>query len=71
MRRRPAPKQTMTAHFNHVAAFAKVSTAPLASLTPAMIESIAASHARRGTAGFEKLHRELAAVVDNRKAMVR
>lgn len=64
---RTAPKQ-MTAAFNHTAAFAKIGMAPLAHLTDAMVESIAASHARRGTAAFEKLHRDLREVVEMRRA---
>ena len=37
-----APKQ-VSAHYNHVAAFAKVGTAPLERLDDRMIESIAAA----------------------------
>lgn len=68
-RAKHAPK-TVSAHYNHVAAFAKASTAPIEGLTPAMIESIAASHARRGTPGFDKLLRDLAEVVEMRKARI-
>lgn len=62
-------KPVMTRQHNHVAAFSKASTAPLERLTPAMIDSIAASHARRGTPAFDKLLADLQAVVENRKAM--
>lgn len=61
-----APKQ-MSAHYNHVAAFAKVGTAPLERLDDAMIESIAASHARRGTPAFNRLLTGLREVVAMRR----
>lgn len=69
MRRRPAPKQNMTRAYNHTAAFAKVGTAPLETLTPGMVESIAASHARRGTPAFDKLLADLRVVVEQRRAV--
>lgn len=62
-------KQTMTRQFNHVAAFSKVGTAPLETLNDAMIESIAASHARRGTPAFDKLLADLREVVANRRSL--
>lgn len=69
MKRPYAPKQRMTRQLNHTAAFAKAGTAPLATLTPAMLESIAGSHARRGTPAFDKLLLDLAQVVEARKVM--
>ncbi len=57
----------MTRAFNHTAAFAKAQMAPLTTLNSAMIESIAASHARRGTAGFDQLKRDLIEVVEMRR----
>lgn len=62
-----APAQ-MTRQHNRVAAFMKVRTAPLHTLTPAMIESIAGSHARKGTADFNKLLVELRATLEHRTA---
>ena len=66
MKPRHAPAQ-MTRLYNHTAAFAKAQMAPLATLTGAMLESIAASHARRGTAGFDQLLRDLREVVEMRR----
>ena len=51
-----------------ILAIDKVSTAPLQTLTPAMVESIAASHVRRGTPAFARLVERLNAVVRNREA---
>lgn len=69
MKRGYTPKAQMSVRANHTAAFAKAGTAPLATLTPAMLESIAASHARRGTPAFEKLVGELAQVAEARKVL--
>ncbi|QOV95247.1 hypothetical protein [Novosphingobium sp. ES2-1] len=57
----------MTKRDNAVAAFAKASTAPLQTLTPAMLESIAASHARRGTHDFDQLLAKLTETVEARR----
>lgn len=65
-RARTAPAQ-MSRLYNHTAAFAKVQMAPLATLTGAMLKSIAASHARRGTAAFDQLLRDLREVVEMRR----
>lgn len=51
---------------NHAAAFAKASTAPLRALTPAMLESIAGSHAKRGTPAFDRLLARLERAVAER-----
>ena len=72
MQRRAIPKrETVSVSANRVAAFAKVGTAPIERMTPDMIESIAASHARRGTPAFDKLLAELRDVADARRSMVR
>ncbi len=63
------PKTNVTVSANRVAAFAKAGTAPIETLTDAMVESIAASHARRGTPAFDTLRRELFEVVNARRAM--
>ena len=67
MKPRHAPKQ-MTRQANRVAAFAKIYTAPLETLTPMMVESIARTHERQGTPGFHKLLTELRATLEHRKA---
>lgn len=53
--RYPRSRENVTKRDNAVAAFAKASTAPLHTLTDAMLESIAASHSRRGTRDFDQL----------------
>lgn len=63
---RHAPDQ-MTVKANAVAAFAKVSTAPLHTMTDAMVDSITASHARRGTPQFVKLRAALDKVLAERR----
>ncbi len=68
MRPSYTPKPQMTKRANRVAAFAKIHTAPLETLTPMMVESIAASHERKGTVGFQKLLTELHATLDHRRA---
>lgn len=67
---RPAytPTKQVSKKANRVAAFAKIMTAPIATLTPMMVESIAASHERKGTVGFQKLLRELRATLEHRIA---
>lgn len=53
---------------NRVAAFMKIHTAPLETLTPMMVESIAGSHERKGSVGFNRLLTELRATLEHRKA---
>ena len=68
-RRSYTPKAQISRAANHTAAFAKAGTARLETLTPAMLESIAASHARRGTPLFDKLLVDLSQVVEMRRSM--
>lgn len=65
--RYPRSRENVTKRDNAVAAFAKASTAPLQMLTPAMLESIAASHARRGTRDFDQLLAKLSETVEARR----
>ncbi|MFN3456870.1 MAG: hypothetical protein ACK4Z8_04760 [Novosphingobium sp.] len=65
--RYPRSRENVTKRDNAVAAFAKAATAPLERLTPAMLESIAASHARRGTRDFDQLLAKLAETVEARR----
>lgn len=60
-------REQMTRAGNHTAAVAKATTAPLHALTDAMLESIAASHARRGSADFGKLVAQLREIVAGRR----
>jgi hypothetical protein len=73
----PAPRRVIPGQFapsaptqrdGIIVAVDKVSSAPLQTLTPAMVESIAASHVKRGTPAFERLVERLGAVVARRKA---
>lgn len=57
----------MTQHFNDVAALSKVITSPLDRLSDAMLDSIAGSHARRGTPAFAGLHEKLIVARDERR----
>ncbi|WP_041550408.1 hypothetical protein [Novosphingobium aromaticivorans] len=57
----------MTKRDNMTAAYAKAATAPLDRLTPAMLDSIAASHARRGTRDFDQLLAKLRETVEARR----
>lgn len=66
--RYPRDRENVTQRDNAIAAFAKAATAPLHTLTPAMLESIAASHARRGTPAFARLLDKLAGTVAERRA---
>ena len=67
MKPRRIPKRDeMTAKANRIAAFTKVSTAPLHTLTEAMIDSIVRSHATERTR--TKLAMELRATLGARKA---
>lgn len=61
-----APKQA-SALYNHMTAFDKARTTPLERLDDGMIESIAASHARRGTPAFDSLLTGLREVVAMRR----
>lgn len=63
----PRSRENVTKRDNAVAAFAKASTAPLHTLTEAMLESIAASHARRGTRDFDQLLDKLRDTVASRR----
>ena len=63
--RHSAPK--MTREYNTVGAFMKVTTAPLHTLTPAKLDSIAASHAKRDTPAFHKLLAEVEAMIAARR----
>lgn len=63
-------KTNVSVSANRVAAFAKAGTAPIETLTDAMVESIAASHARRGTPAFDALLRDLREVVEARRALM-
>ena len=65
--RYPRSREKVTKRDNAIAAFAKASTAPLLTLTPAMLESIAASHARRGTRDFDQLLAKLSETVEARR----
>lgn len=63
----PRSRENVTKRDNAVAAFAKASTAPLHTLTEAMLDSITASHARRGTRDFEQLLAKLRETVEARR----
>ncbi|HQS98091.1 MAG TPA: hypothetical protein PK823_16535 [Novosphingobium sp.] len=63
----PRNRENVTKRDNAVAAFAKAATAPLHTLTPAMLESITASHARRGTRDFDALLAKLGQTVNDRR----
>ena len=65
--RYPRSRENVTKRDNTVAAFAKASTAPLSTLTDAMLDSITASHARRGTRDFDQLLTKLRETVDARR----
>lgn len=65
--RYPRNRENITKRDNAVAAFAKASTAPLHTLTDAMLESITASHARRGTRDFDQLLAKLSETVAARR----
>lgn len=65
--RYPRKREIMTRRDNLTAAFSKAATAPLERLTPDMIDSIAASHARRGTRDFEQLLEKLHETVEARR----
>lgn len=67
MKARHAPAKMTRAH-NRMAAFSKVYTAPLDTLTPMMVESIAGSHERKGTPGYHKLLTELTNTLVHRRA---
>jgi hypothetical protein len=45
----------------------KAATAPLSTLTPMMLESIAASHARRATPQFARMLADLQRIVNKRR----
>ena len=66
--RRIPKRDQMTARGNTIAATMKASTAPLETLTADMLDSIAASHARRGSRQFENLLARLQRIVRDRKA---
>jgi len=69
MKRRQIPQRSeMTAQANRIAALSKIATAPLHALTDAMVESIAGSHARKGSPQFAKLLAELDARLMERRA---
>lgn len=68
MKRYPRNREHITKRANWIAAITKASTAPLSALTPDMIDSIAASHARRGTRDHAKLVSEITAIVEGRSA---
>lgn len=63
----PRRRENVTKRDNTVAAFAKASTAPLQTLTDAMLDSITASHARRGTRDFDQLLTKLRETVEARR----
>lgn len=63
----PRSRENVTKRDNTVAAFAKASTAPLQTLTDAMLDSITASHARRGTRDFDQLLTKLRETVKARR----
>lgn len=63
----PRSRENVTKRDNTVAAFAKASTAPLQTLTDAMLDSITASHARRGTRDFDQLLTKLRETVEARR----
>lgn len=65
--RYPRSRENVTKRDNAVAAFAKASTAPLHTLTEAMLDSITASHARRGTRDFDQLLAKLRETVEARR----
>ena len=65
-RARHAP-QAMTSEYNQTQAFMKVTTAPLHTLTPAMLESIARTHCGRREGAFGRMLGELQARVDARR----
>lgn len=65
--RYPRSRENITKRDNATAAFAKAATAPLRTLTPAMLESIAASHARRGSKDFDALLAKLNETVAARR----
>jgi hypothetical protein len=63
----PRSRENVTKRDNTSAAFAKASTAPLQTLTDAMLDSITASHARRGTRDFDQLLTKLRETVEARR----
>lgn len=69
MKRRPIPQRSeMTAQANRIAALSKIATAPLHTLTDAMVESIARTHKDRRPGSFEKLLAELDGKLMERRA---
>jgi len=60
-------KPNVTVRANAVAATMKAATAPLSTLTPMMLESIAASHARRATPQFARMLADLQRIVNKRR----
>lgn len=62
----PFARVEMTQRDNSIAAISKASTAPLDRLNAQLIESIAASHARRGSKAFVELHAKLVEIVEAR-----
>lgn len=65
--RYPRNRENVTQRDNAIAAFAKVTTAPLHTLTPAMLESIANSHAPAGPKRVKLLERLQAAIAGRRE----
>lgn len=64
--RYPRNREHITKRANWIAAIAKANIAPLETLTDDMLDSITASHARRGTKDYDKLMAELKTIIGER-----
>lgn len=62
------PKQRMTREYNETVAFMKIDTAPIHTLTDAMVESIARSHCGGKPADYDRLLSRLDVRLMERKA---
>lgn len=65
-RPRHAPKQ-MTREYSETQAFMKVTIAPLHTLTPAMLESIARSHCSKRPGAYDVMLSKLRGMVETRR----
>lgn len=63
----PRSRENVTKRDNERAAIAKAMSGRLSAMTPANLESIAASHARRGTRDFDQLLAKLTETVEARR----
>lgn len=65
-RQRHAPAR-MTADYNETQAFSKVTIAPLHTLTPAMLESIARTHSGKRPGAYDAMLAKLRGMVETRR----